>query len=331
MTRLPVLLLVLATTAALAAPPAETPATTETLDLDALARAKDAPPGSAGQPAVDAEQQADAAQNPHAATDEQEHAKDADLPATDETSAEAAIDAAHGDDAGAEQHALDALGEPSDLFETETSTDAEDGDGATAPAGHDDTEAEAAAGDEGGAKAAGDDADPADAAKDGPGEAGDPDEVEVAEDAANGEAHAADDADDDTNAGDAEAHATADEAAGESVPGEADRRHGDLCRQRAEDLLDAAERGDYSAATREFDATMKAALPAAKFGEAWQSLKQFGKLQARGQAHPGMGQGYYVVTTPLVFEKANLYAQVACDDKGAIAGFYVKPLDAHQP
>ena len=29
---------------------------------------------------------------------------------------------------------------------------------------------------------------------------------------------------------------------------------------------------------------------------------------------------------PLVFEKANLYAQVSCGSDGRIAGFYVKPL-----
>ena len=29
---------------------------------------------------------------------------------------------------------------------------------------------------------------------------------------------------------------------------------------------------------------------------------------------------------PLIFDKANLYAQVACGSDGRVAGFYIKPL-----
>ena len=99
------------------------------------------------------------------------------------------------------------------------------------------------------------------------------------------------------------------------------------CEARASGLLDAAQKGDYVAAVRDFDAKMRSAMPAVKFKQAWESLAQFGALQARGQSHPAIGEGYLIVTIPLVFEKANLYARIACGSDGRIAGFYVKPLE----
>lgn len=104
------------------------------------------------------------------------------------------------------------------------------------------------------------------------------------------------------------------------------RRLADACSARANALLDAAQKQDYEKATRDFDAKMRTALPATKFREAWESLAQFGAFKARGQSHPATQEGYIAVTIPLVFEKANLYAQVACGSDGRVAGFYVKPL-----
>ena len=98
------------------------------------------------------------------------------------------------------------------------------------------------------------------------------------------------------------------------------------CEARASGLLDAAQKADYASATRDFDAKMRSALPPPKFQQAWESLLQFGQLQARGQSHPMKGDGYIAITIPLIFDKANLYAQVACGSDGRIAGFYVKPL-----
>lgn len=98
------------------------------------------------------------------------------------------------------------------------------------------------------------------------------------------------------------------------------------CEARATALLDAAQKGDYATATRDFDAKMRTAMPLPKFKQAWESLGQFGPLQARGQSHPMKGDGYIAITIPLIFDKANLYAQIACGSDGRIAGFYVKPL-----
>lgn len=110
----------------------------------------------------------------------------------------------------------------------------------------------------------------------------------------------------------------------------AERRLASACEARAKSLLDAAQKGDYKTATRDFDAKMRSAMPLPKFKQAWESLNQFGALQARGQSHPLKGEGYIAVAVPLIFEKANLYAQVACGSDGLVAGFYVKPLDMPQ-
>lgn len=117
-------------------------------------------------------------------------------------------------------------------------------------------------------------------------------------------------------------------AAPASAPDEADKRHAHTCETLAQNLLDAAQKGDYATATRDFDTKMRAALPAPKLKAAWESLAQFGTLQARGQSHLAKNEGYIAVSVPLVFERANLYAQVACGSDDKIAGFYVKPLEA---
>lgn len=111
------------------------------------------------------------------------------------------------------------------------------------------------------------------------------------------------------------------------TPGDDQRRIAAACEARATSLLDAAQKGDYAGATRDFDAKMRAGLPALKFKQAWESLAQFGALTARGQTHLATDDGYIAVTVPLLFEKANLYAQVACGSDGRVAGFYIKPLE----
>lgn len=95
------------------------------------------------------------------------------------------------------------------------------------------------------------------------------------------------------------------------------------CLSRATNLLDDAEKADYGNATRDFDAKMRTDLPAPKFKQQWESLGQFGKLVARGQSHLGTGEGYTMVMIPLIFEKTNLVAQIACGSDGRIAGFHV--------
>ncbi|HEY6985529.1 MAG TPA: DUF3887 domain-containing protein [Rhodanobacteraceae bacterium] len=103
------------------------------------------------------------------------------------------------------------------------------------------------------------------------------------------------------------------------------------CQSRATSLLDDAEKSDFASASSAFDAKMRTALPPPKLKAEWDSLSQFGKLVARGQSHLGSGEGYTVVMIPLIFEKANLVAQIACGTDGRIAGFYIKPVPKQTP
>jgi hypothetical protein len=95
------------------------------------------------------------------------------------------------------------------------------------------------------------------------------------------------------------------------------------CVARAANLLDDAEKSDFGGATRDFDAKMRTDMPAPKLKQQWDSMAQFGKLMARGQSHVSSGQGYTLVMIPLIFEKTNLVAQIACGSDGRIAGFHV--------
>ena len=106
-------------------------------------------------------------------------------------------------------------------------------------------------------------------------------------------------------------------------PSEGEKRIAAGCVSRATSLLDEAQKADYGAVTRDFDAKMRTDMPAAKFKQQWESLAQFGKLVARGQSHLGTGEGYTLVMIPLIFEKTNLVAQIACGSDGRIAGFHV--------
>ncbi len=103
------------------------------------------------------------------------------------------------------------------------------------------------------------------------------------------------------------------------------------CQARATSLLDDAQKGDFVGASSAFDAKMRTAMPPPKLKQAWDQLAQFGKLAARGQSHLGSGEGYTIVMVPLIFEKANLVAQIACGTDGRIAGFYVKPIPTPTP
>lgn len=110
-------------------------------------------------------------------------------------------------------------------------------------------------------------------------------------------------------------------------PSQAEKSLAAGCEARATALLDAAQKGDFATASRDFDANMRSKLKPEQFKKAWDSLAQFGALEARGQSHAAESDGYIAITIPLLFEKKNLYAQVACGSDGRVAGFYVKPLE----
>lgn len=114
-----------------------------------------------------------------------------------------------------------------------------------------------------------------------------------------------------------------------AIAGQANAARIEACSQISRAFLDELEKGDFHAATTNFNGHMKAGLGEHKLGQAWQSLgQQFGKLESRGEPQTVMYQDLPVVSTPLHFEKGDFVSQLACDRDGKIAGFYVRPLPA---
>lgn len=91
-------------------------------------------------------------------------------------------------------------------------------------------------------------------------------------------------------------------------------------------MLDALDRGDYSAATADFNDIMKTRLTTDKLSEAWQAIPaQFGERGGREQAQVSQVGADTVVVTALHYGTTLIDAQVACSADGKIAGFYIKP------
>lgn len=109
----------------------------------------------------------------------------------------------------------------------------------------------------------------------------------------------------------------------------ADAARIEACGRLARGFLDDLEKGDFKTAVSNFDGQMDAAVSADKLGQIWKSLgDKFGKLESRGNPHTVMYQDMPVVTTPLHFAEGDFVSQLACDDEGKIAGFYVRSLPA---
>lgn len=103
----------------------------------------------------------------------------------------------------------------------------------------------------------------------------------------------------------------------------------EACTHVATTLIANLDKGDFKAATADFDATMTASIGADKLGAVWQQIgQQVGKLQGHGTPQNAMYQGDVVVVLPLHFVKGNLNAQVACDASGKVAGFFLRPAAA---
>jgi dienelactone hydrolase len=96
--------------------------------------------------------------------------------------------------------------------------------------------------------------------------------------------------------------------------------------EKAQALLDALAAGKYEAAGKDFDDTMKKALPGDKLEATWKGLTgQIGPLKKPGPAH-FMKQGKYdVVTIPCEFEKLKLDMRVVFSGDKRITGLLFRP------
>jgi dienelactone hydrolase len=96
----------------------------------------------------------------------------------------------------------------------------------------------------------------------------------------------------------------------------------------AENLVDQMARGDFAAATKDFNAEMKIAAPEATLKDIWDQLFiQRGAFRQRIASTNEVVQGYQTVFVSCQFEKGELDAQVTFDNQGKIAGLH---FTAHQ-
>ncbi|OQB58181.1 MAG: Alpha/beta hydrolase family protein [Candidatus Aminicenantes bacterium ADurb.Bin147] len=95
---------------------------------------------------------------------------------------------------------------------------------------------------------------------------------------------------------------------------------------KARAMIDALRRGDYEAATRDFDATMRGLSGPEKTGEFWTILQtRIGAFKERtAERRENLGQ-FEIVLVTCVFEKTTLDARIVFDAEGKIAGFQFVP------
>lgn len=113
-------------------------------------------------------------------------------------------------------------------------------------------------------------------------------------------------------------------AAGLMVPAAADEASERA--KKATALVDALAKEDFAATVKDFDATMKKALPADKLETTWKAIvKQVGAFKKRGELRTAKEGKYDVVVVPCEFEKLTLDARVVFSAEGEVTGFFLRP------
>jgi dienelactone hydrolase len=96
--------------------------------------------------------------------------------------------------------------------------------------------------------------------------------------------------------------------------------------KKATALVDALAKEDFAAVVKDFDATMKKALPAEKLETTWKAVvKQVGAFKKRGELRTAKEGKYDVVIVPCEFEKLTLDARVVFSADKEITGFFLSP------
>jgi dienelactone hydrolase len=95
---------------------------------------------------------------------------------------------------------------------------------------------------------------------------------------------------------------------------------------KAKALVEALAREDFAAAGKDFDDTMKKALPPDKLRETWKGLlDKVGALKKQGTAQTGKLLKYDAVWIECQYEKATLYARVVFGADGKVTGLQFTP------
>ena len=96
--------------------------------------------------------------------------------------------------------------------------------------------------------------------------------------------------------------------------------------QLAEGMVDSMAKGDFASATKDFDATMNAALSAEQLGQSWaQVTAQIGAFKSRTGSREAQEAGFQTVHVICQFEKGSWDIKVTFDKDGKIGGLLGSP------
>jgi len=97
--------------------------------------------------------------------------------------------------------------------------------------------------------------------------------------------------------------------------------------QLAEGMVDSMAKGDFASATKDFDATVKAAMSAERLGQTWSQLTaQFGAFKSRtGSREVQVVAGFQTVYVTCQFEKASLDIVLSIGGSGQVGGLQIIP------
>lgn len=97
---------------------------------------------------------------------------------------------------------------------------------------------------------------------------------------------------------------------------------------RARQLIDQMNAGQFESATQYFDEAMLQALPADRLSAVWQeTLERYGALQSTGTAQVEPANGYTAVIVQAQFERAVVNVRVVFDAQERIAGLFFLPTE----
>lgn len=97
----------------------------------------------------------------------------------------------------------------------------------------------------------------------------------------------------------------------------------------AENMVDLMAKGDFKAATADFDSTMLSVMPAEKLGQVWASLApQVGAFKSRTGTREAEDQGFKTVYVTCQFEKLSLDIKIAFDGSDKVSGLWFLPTQS---
>jgi dienelactone hydrolase len=95
---------------------------------------------------------------------------------------------------------------------------------------------------------------------------------------------------------------------------------------KAKRLVELMAKGDFSAATADFDNAMKSVLPADKLQEAWDAVvTSAGAFKRQAHAKAAKGQQYEIVFVTCQFERADMDVKVVFDKEARVTGLFFVP------